>query len=192
MKPIIENLYQTTTVSNLVNINLSRLSEYLVIIDGLVKSNDGLVILNKNKVFKLFDTYGFPLEMTVELAREHGLTVDVEGFNTAFAEHQDKSRTAAAGKFAGGLADHGQETTALHSACHLMLAGLRQVLGDHVHQAGSNITAERLRFDFTHPEKMTPEQIQAVERYVNTAIQSGLTVTVSNMDKNEAKASGVE
>lgn len=110
--------------------------------------------------------------MTLELAKEHGLTVDIEGFNTAFEKHQELSRTAAAGKFAGGLADHSGETTALHSACHLMLAGLRRVLGDHVHQAGSNITAERLRFDFTHPEKMTPEQIKEVEDYVNEAIGS--------------------
>ncbi len=101
------------------------------------------------------------------------------------------SRTAAAGKFAGGLADHSDETTALHSTCHLMLEGLRQILGTHVHQAGSNITAERLRFDFTHGEKMTPEQIQAVETYVNRAIVSGLTVTVSNMDKKEAQDTGV-
>jgi alanyl-tRNA synthetase len=130
--------------------------------------------------------------MTLELAKENELTVDVDGFKKAFEEHQEKSRTAAAGKFKGGLADDGIETTALHSACHLMLAGLRKILGDHIHQAGSNITAERLRFDFTHPEKMTPEQIQAVEGYVNEAIHSGLTVTMTNMDKNEAKSSGVE
>lgn len=145
-----------------------------------------------SKAFTLFDTYGFPIEMTLELAREHDLTVDMDGFNTAFEKHQELSRTAAAGKFKWGLADDGVETTALHSACHLMLAGLRKVLGDGVHQAGSNITAERLRFDFTHPEKMTPEQISAVEDYVNEAIQSELTVTITNMDKNEAKASGVE
>ena len=113
-------------------------------------------------------------------------------FNEAFQKHQELSRTAAAGKFKGGLADDGVETTALHSACHLMLAGLRKVLGDGVHQAGSNITAERLRFDFTYGEKMTPEQIQAVEDYVNEAIRSELTVTISNMDKTEAKNSGVE
>ncbi len=144
------------------------------------------------KAFTLFDTYGFPLEMTLELAKENELTVDVDGFKKAFEEHQEKSRTAAAGKFKWGLADDGVETTALHSACHLMLAGLRKVLGDHIHQAGSNITAERLRFDFTHPEKMTPEQIKAVEDYVNEAISSGLVVTMTNMDKNEAKSSGVE
>ena len=116
----------------------------------------------------------------------------VVDFSIAAKEHADKSRTAAAGKFAGGLADHSAETTALHSACNLMLAGLRQVLGTHVSQAGSNLTAERLRFDFTHPEKMTPEQILAVENYVNEAISSGLVVTMTNMDKTEAKNSGVE
>lgn len=144
------------------------------------------------KAFTLFDTYGFPLEMTEELAREKNLTVDTEGFNKAFAEHQEKSRTAAAGKFKGGLADNSEDTTALHSACHLLLAGLRKVLGNDVHQAGSNITAERLRFDFTYGEKMTDEQKKQVEDYVNSAIQSGLKVSIENMAKEEAKAQGVE
>ena len=115
-----------------------------------------------------------------------------EEFDYSAKEHADLSRTAAAGKFAGGLADHSDETTALHSMCHLMLAWLRKVLWSHVHQAGSNITAERLRFDFTHPEKMTPEQIQAVETYVNEAIQSGITVTLENMPKDTAKSLWVE
>jgi alanyl-tRNA synthetase len=144
------------------------------------------------KAFTLFDTYGFPLEMTLELAREHNLTVDVEWFNQAFERHQELSRTASAGKFKWGLADDGEATTALHSACHLMLAGLRKVLGNHVHQAGSNITAERLRFDFTHPDRVTPEQLLEVEKYVNEAIQSGLTVTLSNMAKEEAREVWVE
>lgn len=144
------------------------------------------------RAFTLFDTYGFPLEMTVELAREKGLTVDTEGFNKAFEAHQEKSRTAAAGKFKGGLADDSEDTIALHSTCHLMLAGLRKVLGNHVHQAGSNITTERLRFDFTHGEKMTDEQKKAVEDYVNNAIKIGFTTTISNMPKDEAKATGVE
>lgn len=156
------------------------------------RSGQKITQIAGSKAFTLFDTYGFPLEMTVELAKEKGLTVDVEWFNKAFTEHQEKSRTAAAGKFTGWLADHSDDTTALHSACHLMLAGLRKVLWDGVHQAGSNITEERLRFDFTYPERMTPEQIKAVENYVNEAINSGLEVMVSNMDKNEAKASGVE
>ncbi|NRH21073.1 alanine--tRNA ligase [Candidatus Gracilibacteria bacterium] len=156
------------------------------------RSGQQVTQISGGKAFTLFDTYGFPLEMTVELAKEQGLTVDVDGFNIAFEKHQELSRTASAGKFKGGLADDGAETTALHSACHLMLAGLRKVLGEGVHQAGSNITAERLRFDFTHPEKMTPEQIKAVEDYVNEAIDSGLVVTMTNMDKTEAKNSGVE
>lgn len=129
--------------------------------------------------------------MTVELARENNLTVDTEGFKLAFEKHQELSRTASAGKFVGGLGDNSPETTALHSACHLMLAALREVLGTHVSQAGSNITAERLRFDFTHNEKMTPEQISDVEAYVNRAIESGLTVTISNMDKKIAQETGV-
>lgn len=144
------------------------------------------------RAFTLFDTYGFPLEMTIELAKEQGLTVDTEGFQKAFEAHQEKSRTAAAGKFKGGLADDSEATIALHSTCHLLLAGLRKVLGDHVHQAGSNITAERLRFDFTHDGKMTDEEKQAVEAYVNEAIASDLRVTITNMPKEEAKSSGVE
>ncbi len=156
------------------------------------RSGQQVTQISGSKAFTLFDTYWFPLEMTVELAREQGFTVDVDGFNIAFEKHQELSRTASAGKFKWGLADDGSDTTALHSACHLMLAGLRKVLGSGVHQAGSNITAERLRFDFTHPEKMTPEQILAVENYVNEAISSGLVVTMTNMDKTEAKDSGVE
>lgn len=170
--------------------------EFEKIVNGfkiaLERSGQKVTQISGGKAFTLFDTYGFPLEMTLELAKEQGLTVDIAGFNKAFEEHQEKSRTAAAGKFAGGLADHSGETTALHSACHLMLAGLRKVLGEHIHQAGSNITAERLRFDFTHLEKMTPEQIQAVENYVNEAIDSGLVVTMTNMPKEEARTNGVE
>jgi alanyl-tRNA synthetase len=155
------------------------------------RSGQQITQIAGSKAFTLFDTYGFPLEMTVELAKENNLTVDVDAFTAAFEKHQELSRTASAGKFVGGLGDNSPETTALHSACHLMLAGLREVLGTHVSQAGSNITAERLRFDFTHNEKMTPEQISAVEAYVNRAIESGLTVTISNMDKKIAQDTGV-
>lgn len=106
-------------------------------------------------------------------------------------KHQDLSRTASAGMFKGGLADHSDVTISLHTACHLMLAGLRKVLGEHVMQAGSNITPERLRFDFTHPEKMTPEQIKAVEDYVNGALRAHLTVTMTEEPKDNAKTRGV-
>lgn len=156
------------------------------------RSGHAVTQIAGSKAFTLFDTYGFPLEMTIELAREHSLTVDLIWFEKAFVEHQEKSRTAAAGKFVWGLGDHSDETIALHSACHLMLAGLRKVLWESVHQAGSNITAERLRFDFTYGEKMTDEQKKAVENYVNEAIQSGLIVTMDNEPKEEARASGVE
>lgn len=145
-----------------------------------------------DKAFKLYDTFGFPIEMTGELATEKGLKVDVEGFNEAFKKHQELSRAGSEQKFAGWLADHSETTTALHSATHLMLAGLRKVLWDHVHQAGSNITAERLRFDFTHDEKLTPEQLQAVEDYVNTAIQDGTRRTIEDMPKDQAKSQWVE
>lgn len=143
--------------------------------------------------FFFYETYGFPLELTQEYLAEQGKEVtQPELFNDMAQKHAAQSRTAAAGKFAGGLADHSEKTTALHSTTHLMLAGLRKILGDHVHQAGSNITAERLRFDFNHPEKMTPEEKLAVEEYVNVAIKSHAHMQVMEMPKDEAQAKGVE
>jgi alanyl-tRNA synthetase len=129
--------------------------------------------------------------MVIELAKENNLAVDLFDFQKAMQAHADLSRTASAGMFKGGLADHSDVTISLHTACHLMLAGLRKVLGEHVMQAGSNITPERLRFDFTHPEKMTPEQIKAVEDYVNGALKAHLTVTMTEEPKDNAKARGV-
>lgn len=140
--------------------------------------------------FKLYDTYGFPIEMTQELAEEHGLRVDVEGFDAAFKEHQEKSRAGAEQKFAGGLADHSEDTKMLHTATHLMLEALRQVLGDHVNQRGSNITAERLRFDFSHDEKMTDEQKAEVEKYVNEAIDADYQVGFVEMTVEQARTIG--
>lgn len=157
-------------------------------------------IFSGEDMFYLFETYGFPGEMTLELLREKTKETGVElnnearileEFNEAMKKHQDLSRTASAGMFKGGLADHSDVTISLHTACHLMLAGLRKVLGEHVMQAGSNITPERLRFDFTHPEKMTPEQIQAVEDYVNGALKAHVTVTMTEEPKDNAKARGV-
>ncbi|OIP54265.1 alanine--tRNA ligase [Candidatus Gracilibacteria bacterium CG2_30_37_12] len=155
------------------------------------RTGQKVTTLSGEKAFRLYDTYGFPIEMTVELACEAGLEVDLKGFHEAFQKHQELSRTSSEGKFKGGLADSGTETTELHTATHLLLAGLRKVLGDHVHQAGSNITTERLRFDFTHGEKVTPEQLKAVEEYVNTAIQTGATMVMKEIPKEEARASGV-
>ncbi len=143
--------------------------------------------INGKTAFDLYQTYGFPLEMTVELAKEKGLRVDVEEFNKELEKHQELSRTASAGMFKGGLADASEESKKLHTAAHLMLAALRKVLGDHVVQKGSNITAERLRFDFSHPEKMTKEQIEKVEKIVNEAISEDLLVACDEMSLEEAK-----
>ncbi|MBI5072035.1 alanine--tRNA ligase, partial [Candidatus Falkowbacteria bacterium] len=138
----------------------------------------------------LFTTYGFPLELTVELARDKGMQVDIKEFEEEFKKHQELSRTASAGQFKGGLADAGAETTRLHTAAHLMLAALRKVLGDHVVQKGSNITAERLRFDFSHPQKVTPEEIKKVEDLVNNEISKKTPVEMREMTVDEAKAAG--
>ncbi|QQS20546.1 MAG: alanine--tRNA ligase [Candidatus Moraniibacteriota bacterium] len=143
-------------------------------------------------VFDLFSTYGFPFEMTKEIAEERGIEVPTEDFQEEFKKHQELSRTASAGKFKGGLADVSEKTTALHTATHLLLAGLRKFLGESVHQAGSNITEERTRFDFTFPEKVSRETLTRVEEYVNEAIASRASVETEVLDKEVARASGVE
>ena len=140
--------------------------------------------------FRLYDTYGFPVEITEELAREHGLEVDREGFDKAYEEHQQRSKMDHSAAFKGGLADHSELTTRLHSATHLLHQALRDVLGEHVEQKGSNITPERLRFDFTHPEKLSPEQITRVEQIVNDQIKRDLPVTIQAMRLGEARKNG--
>ncbi|KKR34642.1 MAG: Alanine-tRNA ligase, partial [Candidatus Magasanikbacteria bacterium GW2011_GWA2_40_10] len=146
--------------------------------------------ISGKQAFKLYDTYGFPLEMTQELANENGLTVDVAGFEEAFKNHQDLSRVGAEQKFKGGLADTGETSTKYHTATHLLHAALRKVLGAHVEQRGSNITSERLRFDFSHPEKLTEEQKKQVEDLVNYAIDKDYHVSFAEMSVAEAKAKG--
>jgi alanyl-tRNA synthetase len=146
--------------------------------------------INGRIAFKLYDTYGFPIELTEELAAEHGFTVDKNGFDAAFEKHQEVSRAGAEQQFKGGLADHSELTTALHTATHLLHQALRTVLGDHVGQKGSNITVERLRFDFTHDAPMTKEELQKVEDMVNDVIKRDLTVSVETMTVEEAKAQG--
>ena len=155
------------------------------------KNLDGTEI-NKDIAFRLYDTYGFPIELTEELAMENGLTVDLEGFKQKFAEHQEKSREGATQKFKGGLASTGEMETKYHTATHLLNAALKNVLGDHVHQKGSNITAERMRFDFSHNSKMTEEEKQKTEDLVNEYIQMAIPVEKLEMKKDEAIAQGAE
>lgn len=146
--------------------------------------------ISGKQAFKLYDTYGFPIEMTIELAREKGLTVDSEDFQKCYLAHQEKSRQGASEKFAGGLADHSEKTTAYHTATHLLHQALRDVLGDHVEQRGSNITAERLRFDFSHDLKMTDDEKLKVEEIVNKQIQAAHDISFTEMTVQEAKDSG--
>jgi len=144
-------------------------------------------VLSGEVVFDLSQTYGYPKEMTIAMAKEKGLSVDMAGFDAAFKHHQDISRGESA---PCGLADHKEETTALHTATHLLHQALRQVLGNHVEQRGSHITAERLRFDFSHPEKVSPENLKKVEEIVNEVIQKDLPVICEEMTKDEALKSG--
>jgi alanyl-tRNA synthetase len=146
--------------------------------------------LSGEQAFLLYGTYGFPIELTEELVAERGGKIDRKAFEAEFAKHQELSRTASAGVFKGGLQDQSEETTKLHTATHLLHQALRQVLGSHVAQRGSNITADRLRFDFTHPEKMTDEQKQKVEAIINAVIQKDLPVSMCELTVDEAKASG--
>ena len=146
-------------------------------------------ISGKN-AFYLYETFGFPLELTVEMAKEHNFEVDKDGFAAAYEKHQALSRSGAEQRFKGGLADNSEATAKLHSATHLLQAALRKVLGNHVEQRGSNITAERLRFDFSHPEKMTPEQLKEVEDLVNEAISRKLPIECVEMSVDEARAAG--
>ncbi len=162
--------------------------EFEKLLPNLLKSKNP--IIPGRVAFKLYDTYGFPFEITEELAAEHDLKVDKAGFDKAFEKHQALSKQGADKVFKGGLADNSETTTALHTATHLLHKALRTVLGDHVQQKGSNITPERLRFDFIHPEKMTPEQIQSVENLVNKQISDDLPVTMEVLSLEEAKRRG--
>ncbi len=151
----------------------------------------GNVVSGKD-AFLLFSTYGFPYEMTEELAMERGMTIDEDTFKKEMKRHKELSRAGSEQKFKSGLADSGEKTTMLHTCTHLMLAGLRKYLGDNVHQAGSNITEKRLRFDFTYPEKVQREVLDKVEEYVNEAIGSKCEVSTSIIPKDDAMSSGVE
>ncbi|MBO5481516.1 MAG: alanine--tRNA ligase [Clostridia bacterium] len=146
--------------------------------------------INGKQAFHLYDTYGFPVEITDEMAKERGYTVDIDGYKAAFEEHQSKSKAGSEQKFACGLADNKEATTKLHTATHLLHAALKKVLSPDVNQKGSNITEERLRFDFNYPAPMTAEQIKAVEDMVNDVIAQNIPVVMKEISLEEAKAEG--
>lgn len=149
-------------------------------------------LIDKDSAFRLYDTYGFPIELTEEMAHEKGLSVDVKGFHEKFKAHQELSRTASAGKFKGGLASSGEKETKYHTATHLLNAALKVVIDKNVHQKGSNITEERMRFDFSCDHKLTDDEKKQVEDLVNKWIQEDLPVTMKTMNKEEAVNSGAE
>ncbi len=151
---------------------------------------EGKEKLDGEVVFRLYDTFGFPPEMTAELAEEKDLKIDMKEFGELFKKHQEISRAGSEAKFKGGLADHSEKTTAYHTATHLLHKALQIVLGEHATQKGSNITAERLRFDFMNPQKLTPEELERVEDIVNEQIQRDLPVTCEEMSLEDAQKSG--
>ena len=150
------------------------------------KDIDGLT------AFHLYDTYGFPIELTEELAKEKGIKVDIEGFKENFKKHQELSRTSSQGQFKGGLGGSGEMETKYHTATHLLNAALKQVIGSDVHQKGSNITSERMRFDFSCDHKLTDEEKAKAEELVNKWIEEDLPVVVKEMPKEEAIKTGAE
>ncbi|MDR1858058.1 MAG: alanine--tRNA ligase [Treponema sp.] len=162
--------------------------EFEKLLPNLLK--DPRKIMSGRLAFKLYDTYGFPIELTEELAGENGMKVNREEFDDAFKKHQELSRAGSEQVFKGGLQDHGEIATKYHTATHLMHQALRTVLGGHIAQKGSNITAERMRFDFAHPEPMTKEQLAKVEAIVNEQIQKDLPVSIEVMGLETATASG--
>ena len=171
-------------------IEAAKAGDDAAVVDAVNARAAALNVLDGRSAFKLYDTYGYPIEMTVELAAEKGMTVDQEGFAERFKAHQDNSRTTSSGSMKGGLADHTVETSRLHTATHLLQAALRKVLGNDVYQKGSNITAERLRFDFSFGRKMTKEELAEVEKLVNEAIQADVPVVMEEMTVPEAIAKG--
>jgi alanyl-tRNA synthetase len=162
--------------------------EFEKLLPNLLK--DPRKVMSGRLAFKLYDTYGFPIELTEELASENGMTVNRPEFDEAFKKHQELSRAGGEQAFKGGLQDHSEVATKYHTATHLLHQALRTVLGDHVAQKGSNITAERMRFDFSHPAPMTQEEIQKVQDIVNEQIKRDLPVSMAVMSLDEATAAG--
>lgn len=165
-------------------------AEFEKLLPNLLKNSKK--IISGRLAFRLYDTFGFPVELTEELARENGLSINKEEFDEAYKKHQELSRAGSEQVFKGGLIDHSEITTKYHTCTHLLHQALTLVLGEHVAQKGSNITAERMRFDFSHPQAMTKDEIQKVEDIVNEQIRLDQPVTVEVMDLDDAKKSGAK
>jgi len=157
---------------------------------GWIERSGGEKVINGKTAFRLYDTFGYPLELTIEMAQERGFTVDVDGYHAAFAEHQAKSQAGSEQRFKGGLAESTDVTARLHTATHLLNAALRTLVDPSIEQRGSNITPERLRFDFNLNRKVTPEELKAIEDWVNAAIAADVEITCEEMTVDEAKAQG--
>jgi len=180
--------------------NFELLTKNKVILEELVKFKSTLEKglkevekiekINGKLAFDLYQTYGFPIELTIELFEEKGQKVDMKEFKKEFEKHKEMSRSTSVGMFKGGLADHNEETTKLHTATHVLHASLREILGNGVTQKGSHITSERLRFDFSYPEKLTDEELEKVEELMNKQINSSLPISFSEMSLNKAKSLG--
>lgn len=176
------------------------LKEFQKVINGLIRKKEFIAksdpsavvdeIIPGKTAFRLYETFGFPLEMTIEMAGELGYTVDKQGYDEAYKAHQELARAGSEQHFKGGLAETNEITTRMHTATHLMLAGLRKVLGDTVYQRGSNTTTERIRFDFSYDKPMTKEQIAEVEKFVNDAIAAKIDVEMKEVSLKEAKEAG--
>lgn len=176
--------------SRFMNTLIKGEKEFNKIISDLKDQN--ISEIDGKTLFRLYDTFGFPPEVTAEEAKENGFTVDMDGYKKCFEEHQEVSRSNLAGVFKGGLADSGEETTKYHTAVHLILESMQRILGSHVMQKGSNITAERIRFDFAHPEKVTREQLDEIENLVNEQIDHNLIVTCEEMPLEKARDIGAK
>lgn len=174
--------------------------EFNKVVNGIMRKNQFMKMTNPDykeeteisgkSAFRLFDTFGFPIEMTEEMAKEQGFTVDIKGYEEALKQHQELAKTTSAGAFKGGLADDSIETVRLHTACHLLLSALRHKFGTQIEQKGSNITSERLRFDFNFDRKLDDDEVKEIEDFVNSAIQKSIPVERLEMTFKEAKAQG--
>lgn len=165
---------------------IERKNQFMAGKVGYVKETE----ISGKAAFRLYDTFGFPIELTIEMAREKGLGVDKAGFDEAYKNHQELARTTSAGAFKGGLADDTEETIKLHTACHLLLAGLRHMFGTNIEQKGSNITSERLRFDFNFDRKLTDDEVKTLEDFVNNAISRAIPVERVELPLNVARQQG--